>query len=307
VTYYTKQKQKAESLFESLFHDPGNGFYRGKNRSFILSDPLNNLWSDIRHEALTYFNDQDITWWGSGNQPTNHPLSSQIACINYLYPIRQREDMATALLRVIDPDIDKAVPLDTGYVEFEMTGKEKLGGERILKRGANCTSIDAMMLGETKSSSRILFLIEWKYVEDYRGQKSKRDTDGGDTRFENYKDLLGKSDCPVIHPRKEDLFYEPFYQLMRQTLLGWEMVKRNDFEYGAADWRHVHAIPRDNLELRNTVTSPNLGGDTLEAAWKQCLKEPEKYIVIDPGDWFQSLKGLPDVKAWLGYLEKRYW
>ncbi|RQV98152.1 hypothetical protein EH221_02570 [bacterium] len=75
----------------------------------------------------------------------------------------------------------------------------------------------------------------------------------------------------------------------------------------ANDWKHVHAIPGDNLELRNTITSPNLGGDTLEAAWKQCLKEPEKYIVIDLGDWVQSLNALPDVKTWLGYLEKRYW
>jgi len=115
------------SIRETFFKDPGNGIFYGKEREFALSDPIINLWEGIRYDAVDYFKRNNIEWWQSSGDdlPTGHLLSSQIACLNHLYFIRQREDLATAILKSIDPDVDKAVPVDDGYVEFEFIGSEK--------------------------------------------------------------------------------------------------------------------------------------------------------------------------------------
>ncbi len=57
---------------------------------------------------------------------------------------------------------------------------------------------------------------------------------GGETRKAIYLPLLQKKDCPIIVSEPTDtfiegIFYEPFYQLTRQTLLAHEMVKGKDF------------------------------------------------------------------------------
>ena len=265
-----------------------------------MHEPRLNLWTGIREDAIAYFEENSITWWDSGNEPTGHLLSSQIACINHLFVLRQREDLATRVLRRILPEIFRARPLDSGYVEFEVVGQEPLGGEKHQIRGANCTSVDAMMMGELPDGKRILFPIEWKYTEFYRVE-SKLDEAGGDTRWEAYEKLLSAPDGPITHRPLKDLY---FYQLMLQVLLGNEMVKRQ--EYGATDWVHVHVIPSENTDLVNKVTSPGLKGETIGEAWKRALREPEKHITIGPKDLVNAFSLAKDTKAIARYLQKRY-
>ena len=101
-------------------------------------------------------------WWESDClTPSGHLLSSQIACVNHLYYIRQRKDLATAILKAIDNNVIEAVKVDTGYVEFEFIGKKNYLGEKSFTRGSNCTSIDAVMLGRDKQGKYRLFPIEW--------------------------------------------------------------------------------------------------------------------------------------------------
>ena len=121
-----------------------------------------------------------------------------------------------------------------------------IGKRKALTRGALCTSIDAMMVGEQLSGKRKLFLIEWKYTETY-GVSSKSEGKSGKRRVDAYRDLLNSKECPIVGPDFDGLYYEPFYQLMRQTLLGWQMTIRK--EYGCNDWVHLHVIP---LESRVT-------------------------------------------------------
>jgi len=218
MNYEKKQREKAIQIRDELFHDPGGGIFKNKPWPFILSKPELNLWSGIREDALNYFKSNHISWWDSGKEPTGHLLSSQIACINHLYFLRQRQDLATLILRNIDISIQQAISIDSEFVEFEKVGIEKLGKEKHLTRGANCTSIDAMMVGEDIYGKRILFLIEWKYTESYTPE-SKLKGESGQRRLEAYESLLKNSDCPIIHKNIKDLYYEPFYQLMRQTLL----------------------------------------------------------------------------------------
>src|SRR5271157_4937955 len=83
-----------------------------------------------------------------GNEPTGHLLSSQISCLNHLYAIRQRPDLANAVLRAIDAEVVEAEVVDDGYVEFEFIGEHSYLGESPFFRGKYCTSIDALMIGQ---------------------------------------------------------------------------------------------------------------------------------------------------------------
>lgn len=306
MNYREEQRQRAIDLRDGLFKDPGDGLFKNIQREFVLSKPDLNIWTGIREDAIEYYNENRISWWDSGNEPTGHLLSSQISCLNHLYFLRQREDASTSLLRSINGKIQKAIKIDTGFVEFEKVGSQKLGGEKQLTRGANCTSIDALMLGEDINGERILFLIEWKYTESYSAE-SKLKGNSGKRRLEAYDELLNSDDCPIIIDNHKDLYYEPFYQLMRQTLLGWEMVKRN--EYKSKKWIHLHVIPDQNKELKNNITSPGLkdNGENIEIAWKSVLRDPDKYVSIDPKKLLLSINNCPDTKSLLSYLDKRYW
>lgn len=304
MNYKEKQREKAIKIRDELFRDPGDGVFKKQKREFVLTEPELNLWSGIREDALEYYRSNNISWWDSGEEPTGHLLSSQIACINHLYFLRQRQDLATFILRNIDISIQQAISIDSGFVEFEKVGCERLGKEKNLTRGANCTSIDAIMVGENIYGKRILFLIEWKYTESYTPE-SKLKGESGQRRLEAYESLLRHPDCPIIHKNIKDLYYEPFYQLMRQTLLGWEMVKRK--EYGAEDFIHLHIIPEENKGLKEKITSPGLSGADIEEAWKNTLRKPGKYVVLDPKEFLKPVFDSPDTKSITGYLEKRYW
>lgn len=111
--------------------------------------------------------------------------------------------------------------------------------------------------------------------------------------------------CPINIENPEYLFYEPFYQIMRQTLLGWQMAKIREYE--AEDWINLHIIPQNNIELKNNITSPGLVGKNIEDAWKSVLKVPAKYIIKSPEELLQPLKNFTDTKSLITYLDKRYW
>ena len=270
----------------------------------MLSDATLNLWDGIREDAIAYFSRNQIAWWrGSEEQtPPGHLLSSQVACVNHLYFARQRADVATAILKSVDDSIDSAVVVDDGFVEFEVIGGEDYLNERNRTRGANCTSVDAMMVGRRAGGDRVLVLIEWKYTESY-GIKDLY----VQKRAERYDSLMSADGSPITIDDTEALYYEPFYQLMRQTLLGSEMVKHE--EYGARDFVHVHVVPDGNSELRETVTSSALKrfGDNVSDAWKAVLARPERFVSLDPEQLLAPVLMLPDTQSAATYLRNRYW
>lgn len=306
MKYKEAQREHQVEIRDALFNDPGQGIYRKKQRPFVLQNSTLNLWEGIRGNAIEYFSDNKISWWDSGKIPTGHLLSSQISCVNHLFILRDREDLATAVLQAADSTIVKALKLDSGYVEFEKLGKERLGLEKQHKRGANCTSIDAMMLGLREDNSKVIVLIEWKYTEEYISTSSKANGDSGKIRLEAYRDLLQNKNCPILHQPLEDLYYEPFYQLMRQTLLAWQMVERK--EYGAIDYLHLDIIPRENKELRNIVTSPGLNGKTMHEAWANVLK-PEakkKYQMLSNEEFLKPIFESKTIDAFETRALKKY-
>lgn len=302
MNYREEQRQKVIEIRQSLFHDPGKGIFLGKERDFVLENPSLNLWAGIRYDAVNYFEENNIVWWnGKDKQPSGHLLSSQIACINHLYFLRQRRDVATAILQSIDPEITEACIVDDGFVEFEFIGERQYLNEKGFTRGANCTSVDGVLMGKTNSGELRFFFIEWKYTEDY-AQENKYIPERGKV----YDELIQSIDSPFISSIEvESLYYEPFYQLMRQTLLAEECVKNRD--HGVTSYKHIHVVPEDNLSLKENITSPQLSGKDIHEVWKGLLKDESTFIHLSPEQLLEPVVELVDTISILRYLEERYW
>lgn len=302
MSYRENERKKAIRNRENLFRDPGDGIFYNKKREFVLRDASLNLWAGIRYDVIDYFERNKITWWmgEKRNKPTGHLLSSQIACLNHLYCVRQRKDLASTILCKLSEVIEEAVIVDDGFVEFEVIGKTNYLNEKSHTRGVNSTSVDAVMVGKKNNGRNILIIIEWKYTETYREEPKYIPE-----RYNVYNKLLEAHDCPIVAKNHESLYYEPFYQLMRQTLLGWKMVR--NLEYKCDDYLHVHVIPSQNVELRNKITSPGLVGKNMSEAWMSVLKEKQKYLVITPEELVSPIIDRRDTKSILNYLRVRYW
>lgn len=287
--------------------DTGGGVFRGHNYDFVLEEPASNLYGGIADAAMEYFSRNNIAWWG-GKEPVGHPLSSQITCVNHLFPLRQDAAAVLAVARGVCPDIVQMLPLlsdkfSPAYVQFEAVSDTDHLNEKTSTRGSNCTSIDALMLGETADGRRVLLVIEWKYIEAY-GNENKAAEDAGEVRKQRYTELINQSgqlvaDCHEIY------YYEPFYQLMRQTLWAEQMVRHSDSERVKADsYIHVHVIPADNAKLLEKQYT--CSGLKMEATWRGCLKEQNKYVIVTPEDFLKGIDG-EEYAGLIGYLRVRYW
>lgn len=296
---------------DELFTDPGNGIFKSKPWPFVLHDCTKNIYTPFFDRAVKYFKDAGIGFWNAnGDNPSGHLLSSQVACVNHLFGLRNDVHAATEVLKAIDNDVIKAIAVEErgvtpGFVAFEVIGSKNYLGEKSHTRGANSTSIDAMMAAELNDGSVRLYFIEWKYTESYTSL-SKAEGAPGKTRLRIYSPLLEKQDSPL---KKMDdyapLFIEPYYQLMRQTLLAHEIVKAN--EWGATSYKHIHAIPEANIDLKQKRTSPSLSGSNLDECWRAVLNEPGNYLAIDPQKMLMPLAESTSHNDWINYLSARYW
>jgi len=224
--YYSERNRQADLIKESFFDgDKGNGRFRKKKYPFILQNGMNNLYAPIRKDALKYFADNKISWWG-GFKPTGHVLSSQISCINHLLFIRHDPSAVLALINGVRDQFVKALPLacdsDISYIALEAVSATDHLNEGTPTRGTNCTSVDALILAEDNNKERWLIHIEWKYTESYSDAPSSDKSIGekGNVRMERYQKLIEESEqlkTPKVL-KSSIYFFEPFYQLMRQTL-----------------------------------------------------------------------------------------
>jgi F0F1-type ATP synthase gamma subunit len=324
---FASEQYKNAVKFKANLHDKEENDYsltvKGKSyHHFFKKTPLN-LWESIREDALEYFSAQKIHWHTNTmeNNPETIPegnmCSSQISCVNHLFHLRKNHENATAILKNIDNRIISADIVcdgygDDGYVEFESCGTKKYNNplnekspER--KRGEKTTSIDAVMVGKKNDGKNILVLIEWKFTEDYTknyGEKKCKYIEGYHNDI--YDLLLNKGNCPIHRIENfKDLYYNPFYQLMRQTLWGWKMIEANEF--GCDEYVHLHIIPKENLKIQ-AITSPNLKsrGKNMSNVWESLLKEPSRYKLLTPEKLLYPLRSNQSLKDFFDYLSKRY-
>ncbi len=295
-----------------------DGIYKGKARPFCL--PLEyaeeNLFSGIRKSGLAYFDSESIQWHdGQNGKPSNHLCDSQVCCLNFLFPFAYQPGALAEVLRPVFPAIRKMLPIENGqYIACEWIGRENYLGEKVSRngkrtRGANCTSADAAVMFEQTDGKRQIVLIEWKYTESYGGTSLTIAKSGTD-RTTIYKPLFERDECPIdrnLLPSFDSLFYEPFYQLMRQQFLAYEMERAQ--ELGANTVSVLHIAPASNTDFHK-VTSPQLEplGETPTSIWKKLARPRDRFISVSTEQLFGKLSGdqLPGMQAWLDYVFIRY-
>jgi hypothetical protein len=276
------------------------------------------LHKSVRETALAYFTKHKIKWWTSrwdtgrprldkneAGPPTGHLNSSQVACVNHLEPARIDRELARGIARNVDQTfVDVLAVEDGGFVAYEWIGEQNYLGEpgpRI--RGANITSLDALMCAQRSDGMRVLLVIEWKYLES-NGPESVATSARGTDRVATYQHLFEKASCPIKRGVHQRLFFEPYYQLMRQTLLAWQMVEHNEQE--ASTWLHVHVVPELNEALRGGGRgAPELIGETLAEKWRSALKQPERYLLTTPTELVAGVEG-GRWSGWRRWLRERY-
>ena len=295
------------------------GLYRGKPRPFCLpvEQAKENLFSEIRDGALEYFKRKQIKWHdGQESTPSNHLCSSQVQCVNFLYPFADKPEALCTLLRPIFPSIQSIVPMeDEGQVvSFEWIGLHNYLCEKIPRsgsrtRGANFTSADAAIMFLLADGTRQIVLIEWKYTESYNSSwlgiaKS------GTNRMDIYRHLYDSPSCPIEKTHLSnfsDLFYEPFYQFLRQQLLAHEMELAHELESDLVTVLHV--APAKNRDFHR-VTSPGLRqeGDSSIEVWKGLMREPDRFVSVSTAALFGEFPAdtHPELASWWQYINQRY-
>jgi len=309
-------KQTTPYLGENA-RDPG--VYRRRPRLFCLPKHCaeENLYHGIRLSVLGYFVAFGIKWHdGRRCKCSNHLCDSMVSCVNFLFPFADKPEALAALLRPIFPSLKRVMPMeDSGlWLALEWIGLENyLGelkrGDRERTRGANFTSFDAAVRFEDTSGRTQIALIEWKYTESY-GRTSKAEGKSGARRQAVYRDFFEAANGPIDAskvPDYLDLFYEPFYQMMRQQLLAHEMEKHR--ELGAEVVTVVHICPARNTDFQR-ITSPNLAplGDSATGMWKSLLRKPERFVEVHTEDLLRSfdVSAFPALVDWHNYIEGRY-
>ncbi len=328
--YEIQQSSKAKDLIKNsnIFNrDTGGKLFPINGKPFPKPDYLlnsrNNLLNFMTQDVVDYFIKNEIAFWETGitevdehNMPTGHTLSSQISCINHLFPLRNDRKAVLSIAKTICSDIidifeiktDKFLP---AYIAFETISETDYLNEckgQKPTRGTMCTSIDALIFAQHQNGEKILLPIEWKYTESYDDTDKSTEKSRGKTRLGRYSDLINKS--TQLKQKHEDYtssiyFFEPFYQLMRQTLLAEQMIANKNTEIiKADDYIHAHIIPRENIDLLNKQYLPNK--QDMETTWRSCLVNQEKYKIISPKDLLANIDKIR-YKKLINYLSERYW
>jgi len=291
------------------------GIFKGKPRPFCLPPEYaeENLYPPIRQAAMDFFARHNIGWHqGQGGKPSSHLCSSQVAGVNFLFPFADKPAELAKMLKPVFPRIDHMLPVEDGlYVSFEWIGAENYLGERASKngnrtRGANFTSADAIVMFEDQNKKRQAVLIEWKYTESYGGNYLGIAKSGTDRR-KIYQHLFDDVECIVdvnLLPNMDALFYEPFYQFMRQQFLAARMEAAR--ELGADVVSLLHISPDANDDFKR-ITSPLLSGlgATPTEIWKRLVKTEGRFVSVHVEDLFRGF-ATDEMQGWKAYMQDRY-
>lgn len=286
-----------------------------------------NLFADIREKVKTYFEDNNILFWGGKTVPSN-TLSSQVSCLNHLFSIRENEKAVKDVMQNFVGDRitiesmeevhSKREVHDCQYIAFEMVSDEDRLNEGTPTRGSSCTSIDALAIAKATDGKKYLLVIEWKLAENDSGNKApeegtstnEKEIERGKERTKRYTSLINENKS--IDRNQESyfnssIFYLPFYQLMRQTL--WASLNMEDCK--ADDYFHIHVVPSYNpMRTKKYARVEKIEG--VEEAWKKHLTDcgKEKYIMVDPKQVVEALENSEEKDTFSGlinYLKDRYY
>lgn len=307
-----------------------------KNNCIVLTDEYQAKWANNQFFDVSILNNIDPI--AKLHTELNHVRSSAASCINVLGNLGKTENTNDLIifLNHYGLNVEEIIPFpsgedvggkrydDKGNVVFEWVGPLKspineLGGNR----GINRTSIDAYILAKIERKITQL-LIEWKFTETYPSKTFTHRFGGlkGNERLRRYSNVLAKlrkkKDFPFdMHDEDtfglSDLGYEPFYQLLRMTLLAKSTTPMQlTSNISIQDYRVIHLSHSQNVELnylseKHLFFSPglrHLAGKTLHESWKSILTDSERNKFFG-GYWDEAIQTISDTPL-KEYLIKRY-
>lgn len=310
--FITRERAAQGDYFAKHLPAEVSGFL-GSSYRLLPEQRALNLAPSIREDAPAYFAQHGIAW----HLHANHGLSSQVSCLNFLMPLATRPEL---LARLIGDALGLPPPamleVESGpdgrpwFVAFEWIGYKNYLNEAVglrpRTRGANATSADAMVRFKHEGRTETV-LIEWKYTEHYGAPIAPG---GNGVRQGRYQGLafapVGpvRADCGLV---LGDFFWEPFYQMLRQQMLAFQMQAAN--EGGAERVRVLSLSPAGNRAL-HTVTAPALRchGDDAFDVFRGLLTRPEDFVSCSIGAAFGKVLSDPGLEgqSWADYLLGRY-
>jgi len=299
----------SSDTFTKVGREPG--LYRGAPHAAYLCAGAwyENLFPEIRVEALEYFARHDIAW----HSDANHVRSSQVCCINFFMPLRRSEPALIAALEPALGPITKIIPIENrDLVAFEWIGEadylnEGIGPLHQRRRGEHCTSADAAVRLERPDGSIETVLIEWKYTETY---SSVTQNERRRERLQRYGKIAFWPDGPLrrdLGLRLDQLFYEPVYQLFRLQALARQIETTGDG--GRTRACVLYISPDANADVRR-ITAPALmaHGRDLFIVWPSLLVDPSRFVYASADALFAGAvrSAVPDLAAWQDYESARY-
>lgn len=296
-----------------------DGIYRGKSRPYCIpkEKAAQNLYHEIRQSALRYFAFHKIRWHdGKDGLPSSHLCGSQVCCVNFLYPFSDKPEALKELLRPIFPTIRQILPMESPrrFVSFEWIGEQNYlgeGRERSGKRsrGAHFTSADGAVMFLCQEGQKQIVLIEWKYAESNK-KKFLGISDRGTDRTEIYAPFYNREDCSLDKTKIanfEDLFYDPFEQLMRQLFLADEMERAK--ELGVDKVSLLHIAPDQNYDIQEIKSSAfeEFGATAIEV-WNHLVREEGKFASVSTEKLYRDfpIQRFPELQRWWDYMTQRY-
>ena len=317
-------ERKRQAAFRKRLTKPSDAIGRRHDYLLALGCEEENLYPSLRGEdgAIRYFAERNIKWWqagasgdvSDGKGPTRNMASSQLACVNFLLPLVEIPGALTAVLQAIDDDVTGVVNIEHqethSPVELEWIGLDHaLEGPSVKSRGANSTSVDAFMVAETTAGLRA-YLMEWKYVEEYR-TKDKGQGQAGETRRGRYAHCYKESPSFNGNAPFDAWLFEPFYQIMRLRLLADRMVQKQ--ELGVTEAKVVVVVPEENRAYRERVTSPWFRSEYPD----QTVSDIVRRTLVRPQHAYESISQLSladavrerdgaAVRSWGCYQRERY-
>lgn len=295
---------------------------------------MNKLTDDFqRNYADKQFMNEDVLKGISGNVKLHDEIknvrSSAAVCLNVMGYLNQHNQDIIPFFSQLGLNLNKVIDFpsgmifdgesydDQGPIVFEWIGPKKSPiNEKGGSRGQNKTSIDAYFLAEINGKITQIF-IEWKFTEQYNSESDTHKFGGkkGIERLRRYSGVLvqlRKKEFPFRFNEEDkigltDFSYEPFYQLLRMTLLAKKTTPVKFDKLDVEDYKIVHLSHSSNTGLNilsenHLKYSPGLTvntGNSLHDTWISLLEKNEKQRHV-MAYWDKALPNLSD------NLDKKY-
>jgi hypothetical protein len=300
-----------------------------------LTASYQNTWHDrpIFDQLLLSAIDEKVTL----HKEISNVLSSAAACVNVLGGLNNSSEdikhffaqFSLNIQEVINfpsgVNLDGEIYNDTGPIIFEWIGpRHSPINERGGTRGQRKTSIDAFLIAVIDNKITQLF-IEWKFTEKYNSEGFLQKFGGlrGVERLRRYSSILvklrGSNKFPFAFA-DEGLFglydfgWEPFYQLLRMTLLA-KMTTPLQLtpSIKIEDYKVLHLVHSGNDQLKSledahvkyTPGISEYAGRDIHDIWKNELLSPTERDHFVYGHWDKAISTISD-SALKSYLTDRY-